>query len=470
MKKNKGIRLILAALVLMNLASCFVPREYQGPVMNTQENLFRTDNLQDSATWLMDSVSMAQVSWQNLFTDDLLKGYIQTALDSNIDIRVALKNIEISTTYLEQAKAGYLPTLSGNLNYGFAHNSRNNRSTVVDVNQFTLGANASWEPDIWKRINLREKIAATDYLQTIEAHKAVKTKLIADVASLYFQLAAVSEQMQIARQTILSRDSSLSTTKALMQGGQLTAVAVKQTEAQLYDAQLILLNLQEQERILENALCMLLNEPPHAIERSSLSQQEITTPLRIGVPASLLANRPDVRQAELSLIRDFELTNLARSNFYPSLTITAATGLQSVDIKNWISLQSIFANIAGGLVQPILNKKQIRTNLKVAEIQQEQSLLGYQRVLLAAGNDVSNALFDYQTQTEAIAIGEKKLDSYKTAVNYSEQLLINGLANYLEVLTARQNALSTELNLVNSRFSQLQSIVNLYAALGGGWK
>lgn len=469
MKKNLGLSLIVASLILMNLSSCFVPKEYQRPAMNTQE-LFRTDRLADSSSLFMDSVSMAEVSWQNLFSDDLLKGYIQTALDSNIDIRVALKNIEISTTYLQQAKAGYQPVLSGNLTYGLAHNSKNNRAGVTDVNQFTLGANASWEPDIWKRIRTQEKIALTNYLQTVEAHKAVKTRLVANVASLYFQLGAVSEQMQIARQTISSRDSSLTTTKALMDAGQLTAVAVKQTEAQLYDARLILLNLQETERILENAFCMLLNQAPHTIERNILSSQEITTPLKTGVPAGLLANRPDVRQMELSLIRDFELTNLAKSNFYPSLTITAGAGLQSVDIKNWISLNSIFANIAGGLVQPILNKKQIRTNLKVSQIQQEQSLLNYQQVLLAAGNDVSNALFDYQTQTQAIDLEKQKVESYKTAVDYSEQLLINGLANYLEVLTARQNALSTELSLVNSRYARLNAIVSLYEALGGGWK
>jgi outer membrane protein TolC len=196
----------------------------------------------------------------------------------------------------------------------------------------------------------------------------------------------------------------------------------------------------------------------------------MTTPLVIGVPADLLANRPDVREAEYGLMNAFQLTNVAKSNFYPSLTITAAGGLQSIDIKNWLSLNSIFANVAGSLLQPIFNHRQIKTNYEVAQSRQIQALLDYKKALLTAANDVSNALFNYQTQTQTISLEEKQLEANQKAVNYSEQLLVNGLANYLEVLTARQNALVTEINLVNSRYAQLNSIVELYQALGGGWK
>lgn len=469
MNKNLIIQISLFVLVAGGLSSCYVTKEYQRPEMETKY-LYRTDQLDDSVSLVMDSVSMADVSWRNLFTDDLLKQYIKTALDNNIDIRIALKNIDIATAYVEQSKAAFAPSLFGNLNAGYAHNSKNSKAGTPDVAQFQLGASLSWEADIWGKIKSQEKAALAGYLQTVEAHNTVTTRLIANVATIYYQLTAVSEQMKIARQTIQSRDSSLTTTKALMQAGQLTAVAVKQTEAQLYDAQLILLNLKAQERVLENAFCMLLNEPPHPIERNPLSRQEITTPLRTGVAASLLANRPDVRRAGFGLVQAFEMTNVAKTNFYPSLTITAGTGLQSADITNWIGLHSVFANVAGGLLQPIFNRKQIRTAYTVAQIQQEQALLDYQQALLTAGNDVSNALFDYQIQSETIVIEEKKYEAYKIAVDYSEQLLINGLANYLEVLTARQNALATQLNLVNTRYSRLQSIVNLYEALGGGWK
>lgn len=469
MKRNKNISIILVLSVVFGLSSCYVAKQYQSPEMATLD-LYRTDQLTDTAISIGDSISLGDISWQKLFSDTLLRRYIQTGLDNNIDIRIAIKNIDIASAYVEQAQAAFLPSVFGSLNYGFTHNSRNSMIPNRNVHQFNLGANLSWEADIWGRIRSQEKAALAAYLQTVEAHKAVKTRLVANIASMYYQLAALSEQMQVAQQTIRSRDSSLVTTRALMQAGELTAVAVKQTEAQLYDAQLILLNLSEQERVLENAFCMLLNEPPHPIERGALSAQEITTPLTTGVPSHLLINRPDVRQLEFALMRAFELTNVAESNFYPSLTITAGAGLQSADIRNWLSLNSLFANVAGGLLQPIFNRKQIRTAYQVAQSQQEQALLDYQQILLSAGNDVSNALFDYQTRTRAIDIEEKKYEAYKTAVDYSEQLLINGLANYLEVLTARQNALATRLNLVNTKYQRLQAIVDLYQALGGGWK
>lgn len=469
MKKKQGKRLAVTATLLIFLSSCYVGRQYQRPELNT-DDLYRTDALVDSAYLEMDSVSMADLSWQNLFADPLLKQYIQTGLTNNIDIRIALKNIDIANAYLKQAGAAFGPSVYANLNYGIAHNSKNGGAAVTDVNQFQLGANLSWEADIWGKLKSGERAASANYLQTVEAHKAVKTRLVANIASLYYQLGAISDQVSIAQETIVSRDSSLITTKALKVAGQVTEVAVKQTEAQLYDAQLILVNLREQERSLENAFCMLLNEPPHSIDRNALSQQEINTPLRTGVAAQLLANRPDVRQAEYGLIYAFELTNVAKSNFYPSLTISAGAGLQSLDIKNWLDINSLFANITGGLLQPITNRRQIKTAYAVSQMQQEQALLNYEQILLQAGNEVSNALFDYQSQTKTIDLEKKKYDAYKTAVNYSEQLLINGLANYLEVLTARQNALATQLNLVNTRYAQLQSIVNLYEALGGGWQ
>ncbi len=469
MNKIQAKRFAITATLLIYLSSCYVGRQYQRPDLNTKD-LFRTDQLVDSISLEMDSTSLANVSWQNLFSDPLLKQYIQTALSNNIDIRIALKSIDIASAYLKQAGAAFGPSVNANLNYGFAHNSRNSGITVRDVNQFQLAANLSWEADIWGKLKSAERASSAGYLQTIEAHKAVKTRLVANIASLYYQLGALREQIIIAEKTIVSRDSSLLTTKALKAAGQVTEVAVKQTEAQFYDAQLILVNLHEQERILENTFCMLLNESSHPIERNALSQQEINTPLRTWVAAALLANRPDLRQAEYGLIYAFELTNVARSNFYPSLTISAGTGLQSVDIKNWFDINSVFANVTGGLLQPIVNRRQIKTAYEVAQRQQEQALLNYEQILLKAGNEVSNALYDYQVQTKTIGLEEKKYEAYKKAVDYSEQLLINGLANYLEVLTARQNALATQLNLVNTKYMQLQAIVNLYEALGGGWQ
>lgn len=459
-------------LLLLPLSSCFVAKEYHRPELQTQ-NLFRTDQLTDSASIVMDSTSLSEVSWKNLFTDTLLKKYIQTGLDNNLDIRIALQNIDAAGAYVKQGKAAFWPSLSAAVDYNHAYNSKNGpQGNLANRNfdQFQIGALLSWEADIWGKIRSQKRAYSATYLQTIEAHKAVKTRLIAQIASTYYQLLALKEQIAIAEKSIASRDSSLSTTKALKAAGQVTEVAVKQTESQLYDAQILYIDLKKQQRLLENTFCILLNEPPHAITTLPLNQQEIQTKLTVGVPADLLANRPDVKAAEFSLLNAFELTNVAKSNFYPSLTITASGGLQSLELKNWLSVESIFANFAGELLQPIFNRRQIKTAYEVAQSQQQQALLSYEKALLIAGNDVSNALYEYEAQTKTIHLEEKQFKALKKAVDYSEQLLINGLANYLEVLTARQNALAAEINLVNARYARLNAIVSLYEALGGGWK
>lgn len=472
MRKKQNLLFVFTIVVLFQLSSCYVTKEYQRPELST-DNLYRTDMLKNDTDEVIDSVSLAEISWKQLFADELLQEYIQTALDNNLDIRIAFQNIEKAAAFVKQGKAAFQPVVTGSLDYSRTKNGSNTQAGKANSNGFSifqLGAAASWEADIWGKLKSQDKAFTASYFQSIEAHKAVKTRLIANVASIYYQLTALTEQMSIAQRTIISRDSSLLTTRALKQAGQVTEVAVKQTEAQLYDAQLILLSLKQQERVLENAFCFLLNEPPHAIERHTLDQQQVSTSLLTGVPAELLANRPDVRQMEYGLISAFEETNIAKTNFYPQLTITASGGLQSTDLRNWFNGHSLFGNIAGGLLQPILARRQIRTAYEVAEAQQQQALLAYEQSLLNAGNEVSNALYDYHTQTETIALEAKQFDALNLAVNYSEQLLLNGLANYLEVLTARQNVLNNQLNLVNARYLRLNSIVDLYEALGGGWR
>ena len=211
-------------------------------------------------------------------------------------------------------------------------------------------------------------------------------------------------------------------------------------------------------RLLENSFSILLGQQPGAIERDGLRNQEIETSLKTGVPAQLLVNRPDVRASEFALINAFELTNVARSNFYPSLTLSASGGLQALQIDELFDTNSLFATIIGGLTQPIFNRRSIKTQYEVKQ------------ALLTASREVSDALYTYEAATEKLDVKRKEFESYNTATEYSEELLDNGLANYLEVLTARENALNSSLDLINTRLTQLQSVVDLYEALGGGWQ
>lgn len=469
MKKQQHLSLVLSIGLVLLLSSCLAIKKYEKPTAKT-DNLYRTDFIHDNAFDGLDTNSIASISWKNFFTDNLLQGYIQNALDNNIDIRIAIQNIEAAESYVKQSKSGFLPSLSTDLGYTFSKTSGNSRFGALTFNQFQLGASAAWEADIWGKIKSQQRATYAQYLQSIEAHKAVKTGLIAAVAKTYYQLVAISAQIEIAQRSVSTRDSSLETTIALKNAGQLTEVAVKQSESQLYEAKIILLNLQKQEKYLENTFCLLLNEQPHTITRNTIETQVFNSPLSIGIPAQLLANRPDVLQAEYFFMQTFELSNLARTNFYPSFMITASGGSQSMELEKWFSASSLFANLAAGITQPIFNRRQIKTAYEVAQTQQQKALLGYQYAILSAGMDVSNALIDYRTQTEAIALEQSKFEANQIAFTISNQLLQNGLATYLEVLTAQQNVLSSELNVINAKLGQLNAVVNLYTSLGGGWR
>ena len=290
------------------------------------------------------------------------------------------------------------------------------------------------------------------------------------IASSYYQLLALDEQLRVTEETIETRSSSLETTKALKEAGNVTEVGVKQTEAQLYTAQALRIDLLNQIRLLENSFSILLAQQPGAITRGSLREQRIETPLKTGVPSQLLSNRPDVRASEFALINAFELTNVARSSFYPSLTLSATGGLQALQLDQLFDTNSLFATLIGGLTQPIFNRRAIKTQYEVAQAQQEQARLQFKQALLTASQEVSDALYTYQASTEKLEVKRNEFESYNTATEYSEELLNNGLANYLEVLTARENALNSSLDLIDTRLTQLQSVVDLYEALGGGWQ
>lgn len=465
MKLLYNFKFILVGAGLLSLQSCFVAKDYEQPEVVKEEN-YRTDNIEQ------DSLNMANVSWKEMFTDPILQDYINRGLENNIDIRIALQQIMAAEAYVKQGKAGYLPTLNGNATYTHQELSQNSQfgSLFSSLDQYQLSAELSWEADIWGKIRSQKRAFDASYLQSIAAHQAVKTRLIANIASTYYQLLSLDEQIKITQRTVETRENSLETTEALKEAGNLTEVGVKQTEAQLYTAKAILIDLKNEERLLENTLSILLGQAPMQIERSDLNEQEITTQLNIGVPIQLLRNRPDVISAEYALVNAFELTNVARSNFYPSLTLNATGGLQALDTGDLFDPNSLFATIIGGLAQPILNGRRIRTQYEVSQSQQEQARLEFRRAILTASKEVSDALYSYEAASEKIEVKQKEYDAYNLATNYSEELLDNGLANYLEVLNARENALNSSLSLSNAKYNQLKAVVDLYEALGGGWK
>ena len=462
-------KIILIFFVSFLVVSCHTRQNYQRANDVVDEKLFRTDALPK------DSLSMANLSWKEIFTDAVLQKHIAKALENNLDIRIALQNIASAEAYLKQSKAAYQPTISVGPDYSFNTSSLNTQfGQIVGerryINQFDITANLGWELDLWGKLKGQEKAQYAAYLSSVAAHQNVKSNLVASIATAYYQLLTFDEQKKIFSNTIEIRKKNLETTKALKDAGIVSEVAVQQSEALVYNAEASLVTLDVQIQLLENTISLLMGEPSHEIERTSLSTQNFALNTDVGYPSALLANRPDVKQAEFNLINAFELTNAAKAQFYPSLRITGSTGVQSVDIDKLFSANSVFANVLVGLAQPILNKRQIRTNYEVSLANQERAYLNFRKTILNAGNEVSDALKMYNAQDQFIAFKKKELSAYDKSVEFSQELVNYGMANYLEVLNANVNKLNAEINIANAQYTKLQAGVELYRALGGGWR
>ncbi|WP_339659427.1 efflux transporter outer membrane subunit [uncultured Polaribacter sp.] len=466
-KNNKLQKGLVFVAIAFTLQSCFVAKDYKRPEIEETENLYRTDNLPS------DSLSMADVSWKTLFTDPFLNQYIEEGLQNNMDVRIAIQQMIAAEAYAKQGKAGYLPSVSLGANATHQELSKNGQFGSLfggGIDQYDITASLSWEADVWGKIRSNKRATTANYLQSVAAHQAVKTQLISNIAITYYQLLALDSQLEITKQTIETRKNSVKTIKALKDAGLTNQVAVDQNIAQYNSARALEVDIETAIFKTENTLSILLGKSAQKFERGSLTNQKIETELKLGVPSTLLSNRPDVMAAEYNLIQSFELTNVARSNFYPSLKLTASGGFQSLDLDNLINANSLFATIVGGLTQPIFNKRNLKTQKEVALAQQEQSLLQFKKALLVAGNEVSNALFTYTSETKKFEFRKNEVEALRKAEQNSDELLKNGYATYLDLLTARQSALSAELNIIDSKLQQLVSIVNLYEALGGGWQ
>ena len=454
------------AITAVSLQSCIATKDYQKP--NAWEHAsFNTNEV------VKDSAVQSVLPWQQVFTDAALQQHIQTALENNLDIRVALENINQAQSYLSQGRMGHLPTFSIGTNYTHSVNSINTQFGRIlgqrqRLDQFDITGSLGWEADIWGKITSRKRAAEATYLQTVAAHQAVKTELISMVASNYYNLLALDAQKQVALKTIENRSKSLETNKALKDAGRVTEVAVKQTEAQVLSAQALLLDIENNIKIQENSLSILEGMFPKEIERSTFADLQLNVDTEEGVSIETLNNRPDIQAAELGFRNAFELTNVAKASFYPTLKLTASGGLQSVEFEKLFDPTSFFASIVAGIAQPILNGRQIRTQYEISLSNQEKAFLNYKQSVLNASKEISDALYAIDINKKKLVLKQQEAEAYTTAVNYSQELLNNGMANYLEVLTATESELNAQLNIITTQYNLWNANIQLYKAMGGG--
>lgn len=456
-------------LVLIGASlSCKVTRPYSQPRLNNA-NLYRGQSTADTTT-------IASMPWETLFADTALKGLIREGLSKNLNLKNAIQKIAEAQAVLGQTKAAFYPSLSGSAGVTRSEQSAASLNFPAGINistlttTYQLGLGTSWEADVWGKLKSAKKAAFANLLQTDAAKRAVQTQLIADIANYYYTLLALDKQLEITKQTVKSRLKEMETMKDLKEADVVNGAAVVQSEANRYAAEVVIPDLKRNIRETENIINLLLGRPPGAVVRTKLDDQQPANNLQTGIPAQLLKNRPDVQQAEYAFRAAFENTNTAHTYFYPAFTITASGGFSNLTLKDFF-INSIFYNIAAGLTQPIFNQGINKARLKIAQAQQTEALNNFQQTLLVAGSEVSNALYAHQTAMEKDSSRSKQIAALTKAVDYTQQLLrYSSATNYTDVLTSEQSLLAARLNGVNDHLQQLQAIVNLYRALGGGWR
>jgi multidrug efflux system outer membrane protein len=449
--------LIISLLVL---ASCKITQPYHQPQELISDSLFR-NNVSDSNT-------MANVPWTQLFPDTLLQSLISEGLKNNPDLQVALTRIRVAQVNLLQSKAAFLPDVDATLS---ATAQKLTTSQAGHSRQYEAYAGASWEMDIWGKLKSGKRAQVAALLQSEAYRRAVQTQLISDIATDYYTLLGYDSQLQVTLRTVENRKLEVETVKALKESDVVNGAAVVQSEANRYAAEVTIPDLRQNIRQTENSISVMLGRDPGPIVRDSLSHEQVYADLHTGMPLQLLSNRPDVQEAEYQFRYNFELTNVARTYFYPALTITAEGGLYNSGLTNLFNTTALFGNIVGGLTQPIFNRGLNKQRFEVAKAQQDEALITFKQTLLSAGSEVSNALYDYQAAGEKITLRMQQIAYLEKAVDYTKELLkYTNTTNFTDVLTSEQSLLAAQLNHISDRLQQLQAVVNLYRSLGGGWK
>lgn len=433
------LRFMLAAVAAFVMTGCGIYGTFKGPQYEITDDAY--GDIADG-----DTVSLGSVDWRDMFGDPTLCALIDTALTNNVDLQSALLQIEQAQASLRSAKLAFLPSVdvSPSASYDGAWSVQ-------------LPVNASWEIDLFGSLRNAKKEKMAELLQQDAYAQAVRSQLIATVATTYYTLLALDAQKEIYALTEESWRKNVDVMRQLMQAGRYNSASVNQTEANYYGICNNLIDIDQQIRQTENQLCSLLGWTPRTVERGRLEGWSVPETLSVGVPVSVLANRPDVRQAEYALASAFYVTNAARSAFYPSLTISG-----SYDFRHTLY------NALGSLLEPLLKRGQLNANLKIAKAQQQQAELAFRQQVIDAGIEVNDAFVAVKSAQAKCENYDKQVENLEKAVRDTQLTMKYGSTTYLEVLTAQQTLLEAQIGRIANKLSEISSTITLYQALGGG--
>ncbi len=442
---------IIFLMTIVSMNSCALYKEYERPEIDFVDSLYNRIPTAD------DYESIASLTWKELFTDSILHDLIEKGLENNTDLGIARLKVEEAEATLKTSKLAFYPDVSFTAQAGVNQNGFN----------YSLTPTASWEIDAFGKMRNTKKGSLAAVSSAEAYQQAVQTQLIATIADSYFTLLMLDEQLEISERTQKTWEENIRTLEALKRAGKTNEAAVLQAKANKVNVEASILTLEKQIIEQENSLSALLGLVPQEFKRNELSEQVFPDTLLMGLPLSSLINRPDVRQAEYKLVEAYYATNVARSYFYPTITLSGSVGWSGssgvvINPGEWIF------NAVGALVQPIFNQGKNKARMKISESQRQEALLNFKQTLLDAGTEANNALISWQTARKRLDSDKLQIVYLKGAVLNTKLLMKNGQADYLEVLTAQKNLLQAELTETNDKYLEIQSVITLYHALGGG--
>jgi len=432
-----------------------------------------------------DTSNTAKVDWEEYFSDAHLVGLIDTALIRNQELNIMLQEIAIAKFEIGARKGEYLPSVDLKAGSGVDKKARytpegaSEATTDIEpgrempepVPDFQLGAIASWEVDIWRKLRNAKESAVKEYLATEQGKNFMMTQLVAEIANSYYELLALDNQLEILNQNIEIQSNALKIVKLQKQASRVTELAVRKFQAEVMHTKSLKYKIQQRIVETENKINYLLGRYPQPIERSSQNIIDIMADsVQTGIPSQLLNNRPDIKEAEYKLAAAKLDVKVAKANFYPSLDISAGIGFQAFNPSYLVKTpESMLYNIAGDLMAPLINRKAIKAQYYSANSQQIQAVYEYERTVLNAYVEVVNQLSNINNLKQSYELKAQQVEALNESIQIANDLFRSARADYMEVLLTQRDALESKFELVETKKEQMNAKVNIYQALGGGW-
>ncbi|UEG49728.1 TolC family protein [Ferruginibacter lapsinanis] len=433
-----------------------------------------------------DTANSAAIQWRTFFADKDLETLIDTALKNNKELLITLQEIEIARNDIRVKKGQLLPSVIGGGGIGVEKVGRYTSQGAGDASteikpgtevpdwlpDYKVGAYATWEIDIWKKLRTEKKAAVTRYLSTVEGKNFLITNLIAEIANDYYELLALDNQLEIVKQTITLQQNALEVVKVQKDAGRETSLAVKKFEAEVLNSQSREFDIQQKIKETENEINFLLGRYPQPVVRNTTAFfNAVPQQVQTGIPSQLLQQRPDIKQAELDLAAAKLDVKVARAEFYPSFGISSSIGFNAFKPSYLVKFpESLLASLAGDVAGPLINKNAIKAEFDNANARQTQALYNYEKTILNACIEVSTELSNLSNLEKTYQLKSKEVNALTASIDISNDLFKSARANYFEVLMTQRDAVESKLELIETKLHQFNAVTNLYRSLGGGWQ